>query len=275
MLRFKDLVERVNDTRSLYLEQDKKLIKAKDNDPHGSYPAHHDYITHDTYGDAGEEATSAHHKFASERAPVHTFKHEGSTHKIFHHPNGSTIHKIDHTHGHHGNDIMVYSGHHDPKHIEKQEKKYSITNEEVETIDELSVNTVRGYYNKAGEQGKKIADKMKMGGGDWSKDGSDTKTLKKRAAGRNMALKRRSGEVKMSEDTDLEEGRMKDLAMGMESLSHADFKKKHKRTKQEMQSSLKSEALKGNQHKIDANKNGKVDGHDFKILRNAKKARYQ
>lgn len=35
------------------------------------------------------------------------------------------------------------------------------------------------------------------------------------------------------------------------------------------------EALKGNQHKIDANKNGKVDGHDFKILRNAKKARYQ
>ena len=35
------------------------------------------------------------------------------------------------------------------------------------------------------------------------------------------------------------------------------------------------EALKGSQHKIDANKNGKVAGHDFKILRNAKKARYQ
>lgn len=35
------------------------------------------------------------------------------------------------------------------------------------------------------------------------------------------------------------------------------------------------EALKGSQHKIDANKNGKVDGHDFKILRNQKKARYQ
>ena len=43
-----------------------------------------------------------------------------------------------------------------------------------------------------------------------------------------------------------------------------------------MQKSLsKAEELKGNQHKIDANKNGKVDGHDFKILRNAKKARYQ
>lgn len=200
MLRFKDLMERVNDTRSLYLEQDKKLIKAKDN---GSYPAHHDHITHDTYGDAGDEATSAHHKFASERAPVHTFKHLGSTHKIYHHPNGSTIHTMHHTHGHHGDDIAVYSGHHDPKHIENQEKKHSNMNES------------------------------------------------------------------------LDESRMKDLAMDMESLSHADFKKKHRRSKQEMQSSLKSEELKGSQHKIDANKNGKVDGHDFKILRNAKKARYQ
>ena len=74
--------------------------------------------------------------------------------------------------------------------------------EEAEELEELSVNTVRNYYNKAGEQGKKIADKMKMGGGDWSKDGSDTKTLKKRAAGRTMALKRRSGEIKMSEDAE-------------------------------------------------------------------------
>jgi hypothetical protein len=77
------------------------------------------------------------------------------------------------------------------------------------------------------------------------------------------------------EEVDLDESRMKDLATDMESLSHADFKRKHRRTKQEMQSSLKSEELKGNQHKIDANKNGKVDGHDFKILRNQKKARYQ
>ena len=74
--------------------------------------------------------------------------------------------------------------------------------EEAEQIDELSKETVRTYYNKAGEQGKKIADKMKMGGGDWSNDGSDTKTLKKRAAGRTMALKRRSGEVKMSEEAE-------------------------------------------------------------------------
>ncbi len=76
------------------------------------------------------------------------------------------------------------------------------TKEEADQIDELSEPTVRTYYNKAGEQGKKIADKMKMVGGDFSSDGSDTKTLKKRAAGRMMALKRRSGEIKMSEDAE-------------------------------------------------------------------------
>jgi hypothetical protein len=34
---------------------------------------------------------------------------------------------------------------------------------------------------------------------------------------------------------------------------------------------LQQEALKGNQHKIDANKNNKIDGEDFKILRGKKK----
>jgi len=35
--------------------------------------------------------------------------------------------------------------------------------------------------------------------------------------------------------------------------------------------SLVSEKLSGSQHKIDANKNGKVDAHDFKLLRGKKK----
>ena len=84
-------------------------------------------------------------------------------------------------------------------HLLRKKKKVA---EESEELEELSEPTVRTYYNKAGEQGKKIADKMKMVGGDFSSDGSDTKTLKKRAAGRTMALKRRSGEVKMSEDAE-------------------------------------------------------------------------
>ena len=33
------------------------------------------------------------------------------------------------------------------------------------------------------------------------------------------------------------------------------------------------EELSGDQHKIDANKNGKIDAHDFKLLKKIKKAR--
>lgn len=32
----------------------------------------------------------------------------------------------------------------------------------------------------------------------------------------------------------------------------------------------KTEELKGNQHKLDKNKNGKVDAHDFKLLKKGK-----
>ena len=35
---------------------------------------------------------------------------------------------------------------------------------------------------------------------------------------------------------------------------------------------IMGEQLKGNQHKIDANKNGKIDGQDFAILRKKKEA---
>ena len=253
--------------------------------------------------------------------------------------------------------------------------KLSEARAKFENLDELSQDTVRTYYNKAGEQGKKIADKMKMGGGDWSNDGSDTKTLKKRSAGRTMALKRRIGEVKMSEDVeDLDE--ISKATMGRyinkakDSIDTASYRQGHKEahgsssktlekkltkrhkgistavnklTKEEAEeldelskgtlnsyvvkslvpSSEKSisnlaskggfehgergdedpsagekddaksrkrslgvltavrklakeeaeelEELKGDQHKIDANKNGKVDAHDFKLLRAKKK----
>ena len=36
---------------------------------------------------------------------------------------------------------------------------------------------------------------------------------------------------------------------------------------------ITNEALKGGQHKIDANKNGKIDAHDFKLLRGRKKSK--
>jgi len=150
--------------------------------------------------------------------------------------------------------------------------------EEVEQIVELDTATLKSYRTKARAQGNAIVDKMKMGGGDWSKDQKDTKTLRKRAAGANMSGKQlvKRGESLKTEELELEEGRMKDLSMDMETLGDKEFKAKHRKSKGEMQKSLsKAEELKGKQHKIDANKNGKIDGHDFKILRNAKKARYQ
>ena len=33
---------------------------------------------------------------------------------------------------------------------------------------------------------------------------------------------------------------------------------------------MRKEELKGNQHKLDKNKNGKVDAHDFKLLKKGK-----
>lgn len=40
---------------------------------------------------------------------------------------------------------------------------------------------------------------------------------------------------------------------------------------EEKNEEVTNEALKGGQHKIDANKNGKIDAHDFKLLRGKKK----
>ncbi len=62
-------------------------------------------------------------------------------------------------------------------------------NEEAEELDELSTDTLKSYRNKARAQGNKIVDKMKMGGGDWSKDQKDTQILRKRSKGANMSGK--------------------------------------------------------------------------------------
>jgi hypothetical protein len=71
-------------------------------------------------------------------------------------------------------------------HLLRKKKKVA---EEAEQIDELETATLRSYRTKARAQGNAIVDKMKMGGGDWSKDQKDTKTLRKRAAGANMSGK--------------------------------------------------------------------------------------
>jgi hypothetical protein len=259
MLSFKQLMERVNETRSFYLEEEvEELDESNENFDSNSkahqaakkatkgWTAKHSKATYHPDGTAtitthGKLADDPHGKSGDISKQIETKSH----HVVNLHlkgAGGSHGMTADETHGHkeklNGVNWKVKEKS-KPSYFKAGSHEIHLS-EEVEGLDELKRETVRTYYNKAIAQGKPIADKMKVGGGDWSKDGQDTKTLKKRAAGVTMALKRRRGEVKMSEDAEQTD-----------------------------------EALKGSQHKIDANKNGKVDGHDFKILRNQKKARYQ
>lgn len=92
----------------------------------------------------------------------------------------------------------------------------SLKTEEAEQIDELSTPTLQSYRKKARAQGNAIVDKMKMGGGDWSKDQKDTKTLRKRAAGAQMSGKtlRKRGESLKTEEVQIDEsagGRYNDV----------------------------------------------------------------
>jgi len=114
--------------------------------------------------------------------------------------------------------------------MERINETRSLNLEEVESIDELSVDTLRNYRAKAKDDAYDAADV------------DDDRRLRKRSMG-----SWKSGEKILKKGAPLRK----------EEVEQTD------------------EALKGSQHKIDANKNGKVDGHDFKILRNAKKARYQ
>jgi hypothetical protein len=88
------------------------------------------------------------------------------------------------------------------------EKAKVMAKEEAEQIDELSSDTLKSYRTKARAQGNKIVDKMKMGGGDWSKDHKDTQTLRKRSKGANMSgkqLVKRGESLKTEEAEQIDE----------------------------------------------------------------------
>ena len=133
-----------------------------------------------------------------------------------------------------------------------------LSNEEIELDEKFQVH----YYNKKGEHVNSssiFGDKVKADA--HAKRGNSIDQAGGKYVVKNLA----------NEEVELDEGRMKEIAMDINSMGDKDFKAKHKKSKQEMQSALKSEELKGDQHQIDANKNGKVDAHDFKLLRGKKK----
>jgi len=94
---------------------------------------------------------------------------------------------------------------HDFKLLRGKKKKVA---EEAEELEELDTATLKSYRTKARAQGNAIVDKMKMGGGDWSKDQKDTKTLRKRAAGAQASgkqLVKRGESLKTEEAEQIDE----------------------------------------------------------------------
>jgi hypothetical protein len=144
-----------------------------------------------------------------------------------------------------------------------------LSNEEVEELDELSNSTMGSYTKKAAADFD--ARKPKMG-----YDGQ-LKKMQNRKVGVNRALDKMYGEEveqtdegyhvmrngqSISYHQDKESADKRASASNMRGGSNATVVKDERGVKEE---------LKGDQHKIDANKNGKVDGHDFKLLRAKKK----
>lgn len=86
------------------------------------YPAHHDVMTHDTHGDSGKTIPNSDIRHMKNNKPKHSFKDTyGRDHHVWHHPAGHTLHSVDDPHG---TQDSRYKGHLNPKHIERDEKKY-------------------------------------------------------------------------------------------------------------------------------------------------------
>lgn len=150
------------------------------------------------------------------------------------------------------------------------------TNEEVEQIDELSPATIKSYEGKAVKDLETHDNIMKR------KPGFEAKGAK-----RHKGIQ--AARAKMKEEVEIEEGMVKAANKAakkayVQKLGHkvSSFSTpkahvqsgrnalKNKPTGYYEETEVTNEALKGGQHKIDANKNGKVDAHDFKLLRKKK-----
>jgi len=164
--------------------------------------------------------------------------------------------------------------------------------EEVEQIDEISQETLRQYHGKAGADLQKRREKLNKG----TLTTADLKKGQNRVKGLNRAANKME-EVELSENP-MEEKPM--MMNALRSMSHAMqgiaayvsktsdpeewFQNKLAGVAKEMQTlysyataevmsmgeAKTDEELKGDQHKLDHNKNGKIDAHDFKMLRKKK-----
>jgi hypothetical protein len=155
---------------------------------------------------------------------------------------------------------------------------FKAANEETEQIDELKKSTVKSYMNKKVDQINKDTDLQYP---------FKPKPISKKEAGKNAENLMRghariSGVKPTSEEVDVKDTDDYKLSKdGKKMKAHKIvFNKGEEENKkgvsEQMKKSYKDfveehtpveEELKGNQHKLDKNKNGKLDKHDFKLLR--------
>jgi hypothetical protein len=238
MLKFKDLMERINETCHIY-EEVEDLEEANENFDSNSKA--HQAAKKAVKGWRGNSKATYH---SDGSATIHTKETMKNRYgKGGHYSGLETTHShsvvdqhLKYAGGEHGHSRDDLDNHHqkiDGLHwkVKGKSRSHEIhIHEGVEGIQELSTDTLRKYRAKAKDDAYDAADV------------DDDRRLRKRSMGSWDAGKKI---LKRGDKLRAEEVEQTD------------------------------EELKGNQHKIDANKNGKVDGHDFKILRNAKKARYQ
>jgi hypothetical protein len=161
-----------------------------------------------------------------------------------------------------------------------------MSNEEVEELDEISKELGQKYMNKAA---KSMSDSS-YGSKTYNKrnKGISTALEKIRPGTRNpskfstMEPVKKPVKVAATEEVEQTEEGYHVMRNGQSISYHQDKESADKRasasnmrggsnaTVVKDERGVKEE-LKGDQHKIDANKNGKVDGHDFKLLRGKKK----
>lgn len=165
-----------------------------------------------------------------------------------------------------------------------------MASEEVEDLDELNAGIVRSMgksrslrkivpglgKNEAGERAKDEkyhANLMRQSDPKYNPDHDyDVRTGKasEKAAKRYSNIA--AGKKPFGEEVELDEGRMKDLAMDIESMGEKDFRAKHKKSKQEMKDALKSESSDLKPFIVVHAKHGKFETHAASTYEAAKNA---
>lgn len=159
----------------------------------------------------------------------------------------------------------VHSAFSRAKHLARQ--AMNNVKEETEQLDELSSNTLRSYVQGAKDDvqnAKDERDSARSGG-----DGKGANDAYQRQKKRTSGIKQAKAKLNKEEVEQVEEQAPVAPVPDKKYIKGTPEHKAYKATKKPINghpTNVKEE-LKGNQHKLDKNKNGKLDKQDFKLLR--------